>query len=152
MGRREGGRVASVVERIDRYVSLADSGTGRMLWTRLHRDNRGNPELFVLAYAVKSVLHHGEPMGGARTTRQSRRTEPFLWRWQGAMNHWASRNGDFLKHSLSGCESAQIPRSVHARDHVPATPAAPAPPASISPMLRALDPLSAPLRPLLPAL
>ena len=144
--------MACVIESVGRFVPLADSGAQRLRWTQIHRDDRGNPELFVLVYAVKTILHDGGLSDGARTPRQRRRTEPFLRRWQGAMTHWASRNGDVLKGSLSGREFARISRLVPTSDCVPVTPAAPAPPGSSSPVLRALHPFPAPPRPLLPAL
>jgi len=127
--------MASVIESVDRCVSLADSGAERLRWTQLHRDDRGNPELFVLVYAVKTILHDGELPDSARTLRQRRRTEPFLRRWQGAMTDWASRNGDVLKNSLSGREFARMPRLVLASDCVPVTPAPPAPPGPLVPAL-----------------
>jgi hypothetical protein len=144
--------MASVIENVDRCVSLADSGAERLRWTQLHRDDRGNPELFVLVYAVKTILHDGGLRDGARTPRQRRRTEPFLRRWQGAMALWASRNGDALKDSLSGHEFGRMSRLVLTSDCVPVTPATPAPPGSSSPVLRALDPFPASPEPLLPAL
>ena len=144
--------MASVIENVDRYVSLADSGAERLRWTQLHRDDRGNPELFVLVYAVKTILHYGGLRDGARSPRQRRRSKPFLRRWQGAMAHWASRNGDVLKDSLSGCEFGRMSRLALTSDCVPVTPAAPAPPGSSSPVLRALDSFPASPRPLLPAL
>ena len=127
--------MASVVESVGRCVSLADSNAKRLCWTQLHRDDQGNPELFVLVYAVKSILHDGGLPDGARTGRQNRRTEPFLRRWQGAMTHWASRNGDVLKDSLSGREFGRIPRLVFTSDCVPVTPAPPAPPGPLLPAL-----------------
>jgi hypothetical protein len=51
----------------------------------------------VFACAVKSALHEEGYPDSVRTCRQSRRAEPFLKRWQGAMNHWASYNCDGLK-------------------------------------------------------
>jgi hypothetical protein len=144
--------MAYVIESVGRCVSLADSGAQRLRWTQLHRDDRGNPELFVLVYAVKTILHDGGLSDGARTLRHRRRTEPFLRRWQGAMTHWASRNGDALKDSLSGGEFGRMSRLVLTSDCVPLTPAAPAPPGSSSPVLRALDHFPASPGPLLPAL
>ena len=144
--------MACVIESVGRCVSLADSGAQRLRWTQIHRDARGNPELFVLVYAVKTILHDGGLRDGARTPRQRRRTDPFLRRWQGAMTYWASRNRDTLKDSLSGREFGRTSMLVLTSDCVPVTPAAPAPPGSSSPVLRALDPFPASPRPLLPAL
>ena len=132
----------TVMESVDLHVPLADSGAGRLLWSQVHRDDWGNPELFVLVYAVKSVLCHGEYPGSIRTRHQSKRSEPFLRRWQGAMNLWASRNCDILKDSLScrANEFDRVSRVRPIRDHIPVIPASPARPEFSSPALRTLEP------------
>lgn len=135
--------MASVVGSVGRW-SLADGDTRRLHWTQLYRDDQGRPELFVLVYAVNGVLHDR-----GRTPRQCRRTEPFLRRWQGAMNHWASRNGDVLKDSLSGCEFGRISGLLLTSERIPVTPAPPMPPETSSLVLRTLDPFPASSRPFL---
>ena len=144
----------TVVESVDRYVPLADGGTRRLLWTQLHQDGGGNPELFVLVYAVKSVLCYEGYPNGARIPYQGRRTEPFLRTWQGAMNHWASGNCDVLKDSLSSSsrEFGRLPRLRPTSDCVLVTPGSPARPKASSPVLRTLEPFSDHRRPLLSAL
>ena len=90
----------TVTESVDLRVPPADSGAGRLLWTQMHRDDWGNPELFVLVYAAKSVLCYDGYQDDARIPHQSRRREPFLRTWRGAMNQWASGNCDALNVSL----------------------------------------------------
>jgi hypothetical protein len=128
----------TVMEAVDRYVPLAQSGIGRLLWTQLHRDDGGNPELFVLVYAAKSVLRCEVHSDGALIPHQSRRTEPFLRTWQGAMNDWAAGNCDVLKSSLASRsgEFGRIPRLRPMSDCVLVTPGSPARPESSSPVLR----------------
>src|SRR5215204_6671594 len=123
-------------------MHLEDSGTWRLLWTQSRRDDGDRAELFVLVYAVKSVLGHGEYPGSVRTRHQSTRSEPFLRRWQGAMNLWASRNCDILKDSLS-CRANEfdlVPGLRPIRDRIPVIPAPPARPEYSSPALRTLEP------------
>ena len=138
-------------ESVDRPVPLEDSGTWRLLLTQLHRDNEGNPESFVLAYIIKRVLRPGGYPDGVRTRHQSRRTEPFLKGWQGAMNHWASHNVDALKNSLS-CHRHEFDRLTGLRpmsDCVLVAPGPPAPPELSSLVLRTLEPSLDPHSPLL---
>jgi len=144
----------TVMECVDRFEPAAESGTGRLLWTQLHQDSGGNPELFVLVYAVKSVLCNEGYPDGARRPHQSRRTEPFLRTWQGAMNHWASGNCDVLKDSLSSCsrEFGRIPRLRPTSGCVLVTPGSPARPTASLPVLRSLEPFSDHRKPLLSAL
>jgi hypothetical protein len=126
------------IENIDRSVLFKDRSTWRLLSAQLHRDAGGNPEWFVFACAVKSALHDGGHQDGMRTRHQSRRAEPFLRRWKGAMNHWASCNCDVLKNSLF-CHSRESDRAPGWRpisDRVLVTPASPARPAL--PVLRKL--------------
>jgi hypothetical protein len=118
------------MESIDRPVPLVDSGTWLLLLTQLHRDDGGNPESFVLAYAIKRISSHGEHLDGVRTQRQSRKTKPFLRGWRGAMDHWASHNVDALKNSLL-CHKHEFDRSTGLRpmsDYVLVTPGPPARP------------------------
>jgi len=139
------------MESVDRPVPLEDSGTWRLLLTKLHRDSRGNAESFVLAYSIKRVLRHGGYPDGGRTRHQSRKTEPFLKGWQGAMNHWASYNVDALKNSLS-CHRREIDRLTGLRpmsDSVLVTPRPPARPELSSLLLRTLEPSLDPHSPLL---
>lgn len=129
------------IESAVRSVHLEDSGTWRLLLTKSRRDDGDSPELFVLAYVVKSV----------RKRHQSARSEPFLRRWQGAMNLWASRNCDILKDSLS-CRANEfdlVPRLRPTRDRILVIPASPARPVFSSPALRTLEPFRQPHRSLL---
>jgi hypothetical protein len=129
-------------EDVEWSVLLKHRGAWRALFAQLHRDTEGNAEWFVVACAVGDVLHDGGYPDGGRTHHQSRRTEPFLKRWQGAMNHWASRNCDVLKKSLS-CHSREADRAPGWRpisDRVLVTPASPARPALSLPVLRKLEP------------
>jgi len=125
---------------VDRSVLLKDPSAWRLLLAQLHRDARGNPEWFVFAYAVKSALHDEGRPGSGRTYHQSRRVEPFLRGWRGAMNHWASYNSDVLKNSSScyGRESDRVPGWRPMSDRVLVTPASPARPALSLPVLRKL--------------
>jgi hypothetical protein len=125
---------------IDRYLLLKAPSTWRLLLTRLHRDAGGNPEWFVFACAVKSALHDEGHPDSVRTHHQSRRAEPFLRGWQGAMSHWASYNCDGLKKSLS-CHSREPDRAPGRRpisDRVLVAPASPVRPALSLPVLRRL--------------
>ena len=118
------------IESVDRPMPLEDGCTWRLLLTQLHLDGGGNPESFVLAYAIKRVSSHGDYVDGVRTRRQSRRTKPFLRGWRGAMSHWASHNVDALKNSLS-CHRHEFDRSTGLRpmsDCVLVTPDLPARP------------------------
>ena len=111
-------------QREDRPIRVSsDSGTGRLLWTRLHRDE-GNPELFVLAYAVKSVLHHGEHrVVGEQPVRAKNRTISLeMARCNEPPGVAQRRCPEAFLIRLRACS---IPRSVLARDHVPATPLLP---------------------------
>ena len=148
----------TVVESVDLYVPFADSSTGRLLWTQLHRDNEGNPELFVLVYAAKGAPHHKGSPGGARTPHQDRRNKPFLRTWQGAMNHWASGNCDVLKGSFSsrshgfGRIPTFRPALRPASNCILVTPGPPARPEASTPVLQTLEPCFDHRRPLLAAL
>lgn len=125
---------------VDRSVLFKDPSTWRLLLGQLHRDAGGNPEWFVFACAVKSASHDEGHSDSGRTCRQSRRDEPFLRGWQGAMNHWASYNCDVLKNSLS-CHSRErdrVPGWRPISDRVLVTPASPARPALSLPVLRKL--------------
>jgi hypothetical protein len=119
------------IEGVGRSVLLKDRSTWRLLLAQLHRGSGGRSEWFVFACAVKSELHDGGNPDGVRTRHQSRRVEPFLRRWQGAMNHWASCNCDVLKNSLSfhsrGSDLAPGWRPIS--DRFLATPTSPARPA-----------------------
>jgi hypothetical protein len=123
----KGGVRVTVVESIDRYVPLTDSGTGRLLWTQVQRDGWGNPELFVLVYAARSLLGHKSYPDSARTPQKDRKTEPLLRTWKEAMSHWASGNCDALTSSLAGRhrEFVRISSSRHSRVCVSATPSPP---------------------------
>ncbi len=88
------------IESGDRCVPLKVSITQRMLLAQLHRDSEGDPEWFMFAYAIKRGSSHGECLEGSRARHQSRKTNPFLGGWRGAMSHWASNNVDALKNSL----------------------------------------------------
>jgi hypothetical protein len=144
----------TVMESVDRYVPFADSSTGRLLWTQLHRDDEGNPELFVLVCAVKSAPPYKGSPEGARTPHQGRRTKPFLRTWQGAMNHWASGNCDVLKDSVSsrshefGRRPTLRPTSVC----ILVTPGSPARPEASTPVLQTLEPFFDHRRPPIAAL
>lgn len=129
-------------EGVERSVFLEHRGAWRALFAQLHRDTEGNPEWFVFAYAAGGGLREGGYTDGGRTHHQSRRAEPFLRRWQGAMNHWASRNCDVLKNSLS-CHSREFDRAPGWRpisDRILVTPTSPARPALSLPVLRKLEP------------
>jgi hypothetical protein len=130
------------IEGGDRSVLLKDRSTWRLLLAQLHRDAGGKPEWFVLACVVKSVVHDGGYPDGVQTRHQSRRTEPFLRRWQGAMNHWASRNCDVLKDSYQTRESDQTPGWRPISDCLLVTPRSPARPELSLPVLRTLKPSS----------
>ena len=145
----------TVMESVGLYSPLADSGTGRLLWTQVHRDHWGNPELFVLVYAAKSALRYaGYQNGAGGIPNQSRRSEPFLTTWRGAMNQWASGNCDVLKGSLeSRSREFGRPTSLSATSACAlVTPGSPARPKASSPVLRTLEPFSDHRRPLLSAL
>jgi hypothetical protein len=144
----------TVVESIDRYVPIMDSGTGRLLWTQVQRDGWGNPELFVLVYAARSVLRHKGYPDSARIPQKDRKTEPFLRTWREAMSHWASGNCDTLTSSLAGRnrEFVWISSLRHTRDCVSATPSPPGRPESSSPVLRIPEPIPVHRRPLIAAL
>ena len=129
----------TAMESIDRYVPLTDSGTGRLLWTQVQWDCWGNPELFVLVYAARSVLrHNGYPDSVRIPPKDRSKTEPFLRTWKKAMSHWASGNCDALTSSLAGCngEFVRIPSSRHTRDCVVVTPSPPGRPESSPPVMR----------------
>jgi hypothetical protein len=102
------------IEGVDQAIRLEDSGTWRLLLTQLHRDDEGKPESFVLAYGIKRVSSQGEYLEGVRRRHQSRTTKPLLKGWRGAMSHWASRNVDALKNSLS-CNRHEFDRSAGLR-------------------------------------
>jgi hypothetical protein len=127
-------------EGIDRSLLLEAPSTWRLLLARLHRDAEGNPESFVFACAVKSAPHDEGQPDSVRTRHRSRRAEPFLKGWQGAMNHWASYNCHGLKRSLTR-NSHEPDRSPGVRpmvDLVLVAPASPARPALSLPVLRKL--------------
>ena len=132
----------TVMESVGLYSPLADSGTGRLLWTQVHRDHWGNPELFVLVYAAKSALRYDGYQDDAGIPHQSRRSEPFLRTWRGAMNHWASGNCDALNVSLESRsrEFGRTPRLRPTSVCVLVTPSSPARPEAIAPVLRAPEP------------
>ena len=88
------------IEGVDRPMSLDDGCTWRLLLTQLHRDDEGNPESLVLAYAIKRVSSHGECLDGSRTRHQSRKTKPFLKTCRGAMRHCALHTVHALNNSL----------------------------------------------------
>ncbi len=138
MRQKQGGLIVTEIESIGRSVLLKDRSTWRLLWAQLHRDAGGSPRSFVFACAVKSALHDGGYPDGVRTRHQNRRAEPFLRRWQGAMDHWASCNCDVLKNSLSrhSRESDRAPRWRPISGRVLVAPASPARPAL--PVLRKL--------------
>jgi hypothetical protein len=144
----------TVLQSVGLYSPLADSGTGRVLWTQVHRDHWGDPELFVLVYAAKSVLRYAGYQNGAGIPHQSRRSEPFLSTWRGAMNHWASGNCDVLKGSLESRsrEFGRLPRLRPTSACALVTPGSPARPKASSPVLRTLEPFPDHRRPLLSAL
>jgi hypothetical protein len=125
---------------IDRSLLLKAPSTWRLLLARLHRDAGGNPEWLVFACAVKSALHDERHPDSVLTRHRSRRAEPFLRGWQGAMNHWASYNCDGLKRSLSyhSGELDRAPGGRLKRDRVLVAPATPARPALSLPVLRKL--------------
>jgi hypothetical protein len=126
---------------IDRSLLLKAPSTWRLLLAQLHRDAGGNPEWFVLACAVKSAPHDEGHQDSVRTRRRSRRAEPFLRGWQGAMNNWASYNCDALKRSLSCHSSEPADLALRRRsmgDRVLVAPASPARPALSLPVLRKL--------------
>jgi hypothetical protein len=140
MRQNEGVLLVTEIEGVDRSVLLNDPGTWRLLLAQLRRDAGGDSEWFVLACVVKSVLHDGGHPDGVRARHQSRRTEPFLRRWRGAMNHWASRNCDVLKDSYRRRGSDLTPGWRSVGDCV--TPGSPARPELSLPVLRALTPPS----------
>lgn len=127
---------------VDRSGIREDNGTWRLLCARLRRDDRGNPESFVLLYSVKSVMHEEGYSDGVRARHQSRRAEPFLRRWQGAMTNWASRNCKTLKGSLSGRSRTfdRAPALKSMRVCVLVTPGSPARPQLSSSVYPALEP------------
>ena len=141
----------TVMESIDRYVPLTDSGTGRLLWTQVQRDGWGNPELFVLVYAARSVLRHKGYPDSARIPQKDRKTEPFLKTWKEVMSHWASGNCDALTNSLvrRDHEFVRKPSLRHTRDCVLVTPSPPGRPESSSPVLRTPKPFPLHPRPLI---
>jgi hypothetical protein len=141
----------TVVQTIERYVPLTDSGTGRLLWTQVQRDGWGNPELFVLVYAAKSVLRHKGYPDSVRIPQKDRKTDPFLRTWKEAMSHWASGNCDALTSSLAGRnrEFVRISSSRHTRDCVSATPSPPGRPESLSTIMRTPEPSPVHRRPLI---
>ncbi len=125
---------------VDRSVLPGDPGAWRLHLAHLHRDAGGNPEWFMFAWAVKSALPDGGYPDSSQTRHRSRRAEPFLRGWQGAMNHWASYNGEGLKKSLF-CHSRGLDRVSGWRptgDRVLVAPASPARPAPSLPVLRRL--------------
>jgi hypothetical protein len=129
------------IESVDRPVPLEDSCTWRLLLTQLYRDDEGNPESFVLAYAIKKVSGPEDYLEEVRTRHQSRKTKPFLGGWRGAMNHWASHNVDAFKKSLAG-RRHEFGRSTRWRpmiDCVLVTPGPPAHPELPSLVLRTLE-------------
>ncbi len=130
------------VESVDRPMPLEDNHTWRLLLTQLHRDEGGNPESFLLAYAIKRVSSRGENLDGVRTRHQSRRTKPFLEGWRGAMSDWASHNVDALKNSLS-CHRREFDKISGLRpmsDFVLVAPGLPARPELSSLVLKTLAP------------
>ncbi len=144
----------TVTESVDLRVPPADSGAGRLLWTQMHRDDWGNPELFVLVYAAKSALRHEGYHEHAGLPHQGRRSEPFLTTWRGTMNQWASGNCDVPKVSLESRsrESGRTPSLRPTSVCVLVTPSPPARPEASSPALRAPEPFLDHRRPLLTAL
>jgi hypothetical protein len=144
----------TVMESIDRYVPLTDSGTWRLLWTQVQRDCWGNPELFVLVYAARSVLRHKGSPDRMRIPQEGRKIEPSLRTWKKAMSHWASGNCDALTGSLAGRnrEFVQKPSSQHTRDCVLITPSPPGRPESSSTLLRGPERFPVHRRPLIAAL
>ncbi len=139
------------IESDDRSVPLKVSTTRRLLLTRLHRDSEGNPEWFMFAYAIKRATSHGECLDGVRTQHQSRKTEPFLGGWRGAMSHWASDNVDTLKSALL-CYKYECGRSIRLRpmsNCVLVTPSPPARPELSTLVSWTLERSSGPRRPLL---
>jgi hypothetical protein len=104
---------------------------GRVLFARLHRNAGGFPEWFVLACAVKSAVRDEEGSDGVPTRHHGRRAEPFLKRWQGAMNHWASRNGGVLRDfsTYRGCGLDLAPGWTPIGERVLISPSPPARPA-----------------------
>jgi hypothetical protein len=144
----------TVTESVDLHVPPADSGAGRLLWTQMHRDDWGNPELFVLVYAAKSVPRCEGYQDDAGIIHQGRRSEPFLKTWRGAMNQWASGNCDVLNVSLESRsrEFGRIPSLRSTRVCVLVSPSPPARPEASSPALRAPEPFLEHRRPLVTAL
>jgi hypothetical protein len=144
----------SVMESIDRYVPFTDSGTWRLLWTQVQRDGWGNPELFVLVYAVRSVLRHKGYPDSARIPQKDSKTEPFLRTWKEVMSHWASGNCGALTSSLADRdhEFVRKPNLRPTRDRVLVTPSPPGRPESSSPVLRTPRPLPVHRRPIIAAL
>jgi hypothetical protein len=144
----------TVMESIDRYVPFTDSGTWRLLWTQVQRDGWGNPELFVLVYAVRSVLRHKGYPDSARIPQKDSKTEPFLRTWKEVMSHWASGNCGALTSSLADRdhEFVRKPNLRPTRDRVLVTPSPPGRPESSSPVLRTPKPFPVPRRPIIAAL
>jgi hypothetical protein len=141
----------SEIESVDRPMPIEDSRTWRVLLTRLHWDDEGNPESFVFVYATKRASSHGEYLGGVRTRHESRKTKPFLGGWRGAMSHWATYNVDALKKSLAG-HRHEFSRSTRWRpmiDYVLVTPGPPARPELPSLVLHSLERSPDPQSPLL---
>ncbi len=141
------------IESDDRLMPFEDSRTWRVLLTRLHWDDEGNPESFVFAYATKRISSHGEYLGGVRTRHESRKTKPFLGGWRGAMRHWATYNVDALKKSLAG-HRYEFGRSTRWRpmiNYVLVNPGPPARPELPSLVLQSVERSPDPQGPLLTA-
>jgi hypothetical protein len=128
-------------EDVEWSVFLKHRGAWRALFARPHRDTEDDPEWFVFVYVVGGTLHEGGYPDAGRTHHQSRKAEPFLRSWQGAMNHWASRNCDVVKNSLSchGREAARAPGWRPISDRILVTPASPARPALSLPGLKEFE-------------
>ena len=129
-------------EDVEWSVLLKHRGAWRALFAQLHRDTEGNAEWFVFACAVGGVLREGGYPDSGRTHHQNRRADPFLRRWQGAMNNWAARNCDGLTNSLScpSRESDRVPGWRPISDRILVAPTSPARPALSLPVLRKLEP------------
>lgn len=86
-----------------RRLPFEDRKMWRKLLAQLHPDAGGDPELFLLARALKDRVKtreksYGEPrFKGAHAAYDSAGTGDFLGTWRGAMGSWASRNKSSLK-------------------------------------------------------
>jgi hypothetical protein len=124
-----------------RSAGVEQGGTQRLLWASLRRNEGDQSDVFVLAYAVKSATHREDHARDQRTRHHSTKSVPFLRRWQGVMNLWASRNCEVLTAPLTRRvgEFNGLSASSSVRGFVIAPPDSPARPACSTSVLQALE-------------